>query len=71
MKPEVRTAKTATPTYLRELVEKAGISQREAARRLDVSDRTMRAWLAGAAPCPYTAQFCMEVLAANPEPIRE
>lgn len=51
------------PDYVRELLTKAGISQREAARRLGVTDRTMRHWCAGTAPIPYTAQYALECLA--------
>lgn len=54
------------PAYLRELLAKAGISQREAARRLGVSDVTMRRWLMTPprAVVPYSAQVALEVLAS-------
>jgi DNA-binding transcriptional regulator YiaG len=51
------------PNYVRELLAKAGISQREAARRLGVQDRTVRHWCAGTAKIPYTAQYTLECLA--------
>lgn len=63
MKPNALHAKPATANYLRSLVERAGVSQREAARRLGVNERTMRFWLAGEWQCPYTAQFALECLA--------
>ena len=47
--------------YVRELLSKAGVSQREAARRLGVSERTMRHYVERGAP--YTVQFCLEALA--------
>lgn len=65
--PDARTAEKATPEYLRSLIASAGISQREAARRMGESDRTLRSWLKGDYPCPYPVQFCLEVLAAYPE----
>ncbi len=57
------------PDYLRGLIDRAGISQREAARRLGISPRMMRQYLAGgevatARPAPYLVQFGLEALAA-------
>lgn len=63
MKPDAQNAKPTTPDYLRSLVAQAGLSQRQAARRLGVDERTMRHWLAGKYACPYTAQFALECLA--------
>lgn len=59
------------PAYLRGLIEKAGISQREAARRLGISERHMRAFLANPATTKsaqqvsYPVQYCLEILAAT------
>jgi transcriptional regulator with XRE-family HTH domain len=53
------------PAYLRELLDRAGLSQREAARRLGISDRMMRYYLAeGEAnkPAPYAIQYALENL---------
>lgn len=48
------------PEYLRALLDRAGISQREAARRIGVSERMMRYYLAAEAadhrPAPYPVQ---------------
>lgn len=63
MKPDPTKHRPRDPDYIRKLLEKAGISQREAARRLNVSDRTMRHWCAGTAPIPYSAQFALESMA--------
>lgn len=45
----------------------AGISQREAARRIGISERVMRYYLANEAgdyrPAPYPVQFALEALA--------
>lgn len=56
------------PGYLRTLIERAGISQREAARRLGISPRMMRQYLADtdvktAARAPYLVQYGLECLA--------
>lgn len=61
--PDARLHYNTSPDYLRSLIEAAGISQREAARRLGVSDRTVRYWLAGAERINYPAQYCLEALA--------
>lgn len=53
------------PDYLRELIDNAGLSQRECARRLGISYSTMRDYLNSnhASQAPYAVQFCLEVLA--------
>lgn len=55
------------PRYLRGLIEAAGLTQREAARRVGVSERMMRYYLAdaesaGYRPAPYPVQFAIEHL---------
>lgn len=54
------------PEYLRALLDQAAVSQREAARRIGVSERMMHYYLASAAagyrPCPYVVQFALESL---------
>ena len=56
------------PAYLRELIERAGLSQQAAARQIGVDGRTMRYWLADPqrAKPPYTAVFALECLARQP-----
>lgn len=56
------------PAYLRGLIERAGLSQREAARRVGVNERLMRMYLAdraakSAQSAPYPVQFALECLA--------
>jgi transcriptional regulator with XRE-family HTH domain len=55
------------PEYLRALLDRAGLSQRAAARRIGVSERVMRYYLADEAadyrPAPYIVQFALESLA--------
>jgi predicted transcriptional regulator len=40
------------PSELRELLDGAGLSQSEVARQLEISDRTVRRYLASRAPVP-------------------
>lgn len=56
------------PAYLRELIERAGVTQRKAADLVGVSDRMLRKYLAkresvSALEAPYSVQFCLECLA--------
>lgn len=66
MKPNSE-AYNPDPQYLRMLIEKAGISQLEAARLLGIGGNTLRAYLAEgtktARQAPYTVQFALECLA--------
>lgn len=56
------------PEYLRALLDQAGLSQREAARRIGVSERMMRYYLADETadhrPAPYPVQFAIESLSS-------
>ena len=56
-----------TARYLRELVDRAGISQVEAAHRLGIDPRTMRRYLAAddAREAPYVVQYALEALASG------
>lgn len=62
------------PDYLRQLVDRSGLSQRECARRLGIADRngdcrSFRAYLdAGSGrPAPYLVQVGLELLAGMPD----
>ncbi len=51
------------PDYLRTLIDKAGISQREAARRIGITDRALRFYLGdNERDAPYTVQYALENL---------
>jgi hypothetical protein len=55
------------PDKLRALIEAAGFTQAQAAERIGVSARQMRAYLAApsastAAPAPYTVTFALDAL---------
>lgn len=60
------TKHNPSPDYLRALLDRAGVSQREAARRIGLSERVMRYYLAPDAadyrPAPYVVQFALESL---------
>jgi hypothetical protein len=57
------------PDYLRALLERAGLSQRAAARQIGIDERSMRYYLADPAgpsrytPAPYPVQYALEALA--------
>lgn len=61
------------PAYLRALIDRAGLSQREAARRIGISDRLLRMYLADrsaatAQEAPYPVQFALENLVRQERP---
>ena len=62
MKPDA-SLHNPTHEYLRELLARAGLSQRGAARLLDIRERQMRRYLAGDAEVPYCVQYAIERLA--------
>lgn len=74
MKPDA-SRHDPRPEYLRALLQQAGVSQRQAASLLGISERMMRYYLSGerpgpggqAVPClaPYTVQFALESLARS------
>lgn len=56
--------------YLRALLDQAGVTQREAARRIGISERLMRYYLASESiadrrVAPYPVQYALEMLAAH------
>ena len=57
-----------TPAQLRKLLERAGLSQSEAARRLDISDRTMRRYISGELPVPRVVEYALQWVIAKQEP---
>ena len=61
MKPDA-SKHNPDPDYLRSLIEGAGSSQNEVAKRIGISARSMRYYLAGERPIPYTIQFAVESL---------
>ena len=50
------------PKQLRAVLAAAGLSQRGAARMLDIDERTMRRYAAGEWPIPRTVQFSVNYL---------
>ena len=51
-----------TTTELRQRLATAGLSQRAAARMLDINERTMRRYASGALPIPKTVELALEVI---------
>jgi DNA-binding transcriptional regulator YiaG len=50
------------PEYLAELIGSTGLSQPALGRILGVTDKSIRNWLSGRNPFPYTVQFALECL---------
>ena len=64
------------PAYLRSLIAAAGLSQREAARRIGIPERSMRAFLArrtasSALEASYPVQVALEMLSTLDNITRE
>lgn len=60
------------PEYIRALLDRAGLSQIEAARRLGIGERTMRYYVADPhrgeyRPATYPVQYALECLASGQE----
>lgn len=70
-KPDI-TKHDSRPDYLRALLVKAGLSQREAARRIGISERMMRYYVAESKTdhrsAPYVVQYALEQLTEDSEP---
>lgn len=66
MKPNATKGYNSMPAHLRTLIERAGVSQLEAARRIGVDGRTMRYYLADPqrSPPPYCVVFALECMAS-------
>ncbi len=64
MKPNAEKHHNPDPGYLRELIESLDppLSQRAISERLGIGDRTLRQYLAGDRPIPYSIQYACEKL---------
>lgn len=69
MKPDASNH-NPDPDYLRGLIERAGLNQVQAAERIGITPRTMRAHLSprlikSHTDAPYPVQYALESLAAD------
>jgi len=62
MKPHA-TKHNPSPDYLRSLITAAGMSQSAVAECIGIAPRTMRHYLHGDRPIPYSVQYAVEQLA--------
>jgi len=65
MKPDA-TLHNPAPEHIRALVDATGLSQRECARRLGISERALRYYITTCGrqdECPYPVQYALEQLA--------
>lgn len=51
------------PAYLRGLIESSGFSQNYTATRIGIAPRSIRQYLSGDRPIPYSVQYAVEQLA--------
>ncbi len=65
MKPDATKLDTS-PEYVQALIGSTGMTQPDLARQIGVTDKTIRNWLAGRQPWPYTAQFAIECIVLAP-----
>jgi len=54
-----------TALQLQRLLDRAGLSQRGAAKALEINERTMRKYVAGDAPIPKTVELALLYLASH------
>jgi hypothetical protein len=54
------------PRKLAALLERAGLSQRRAAKELQIHERTMRGYVLGEKPTPKTVELALLYLAEHP-----
>lgn len=64
MKPDA-TRHDPRPEHIRACIVRAGLSQREAARRIGISERVMRYYCAGERTAPYPVQYALERLSSK------
>lgn len=67
--PDFKSDFNVDPEYLRGLLEKADVSQREFARRIGVNERTVRDYMSSKrrGTVPYAIQYALECMAAMKE----
>jgi len=61
-KPDAPNLHRDDPAYLRGLIENSTYTQSETARRIGIAPRTIRQYLAGDRPIPYSVQYAVEQL---------
>jgi hypothetical protein len=57
-----------TPTQLQKLLDSAGLSQRGAAKAIEVNERTMRKYVAGESAIPRTVEYAIRWVAQGGYP---
>ena len=66
IKPDA-TRHDPRPEYIRALIARSGLSQREAARRIGISERVMRYYVSGVdeRAAPYPVQYALGSLSGS------
>lgn len=57
-----------TALQLQRLLDRAGLSQRGAAKALEINERTMRKYVSGDSPVPKTVELALLYLASQANP---
>jgi hypothetical protein len=65
MKPDARQH-NQDPQYFTDLVRSAGLPVTRLAKVIGHDDRTIRRWMSGERPFPYSVQFTLECLVLMP-----
>jgi plasmid maintenance system antidote protein VapI len=56
-----------TGPQLQKLLDSAGLSQRGAAKEIEINERTMRKYVAGEAKIPKTVEFALRWITSQPK----
>lgn len=56
-----------TASKLQKLLDRAGLSQRGAAKAIGINERTMRKYVAGEAPIPVTVEYALRWVESQKE----
>jgi transcriptional regulator with XRE-family HTH domain len=57
-----------TPAQLQKLLDSAGLSQRGAAKAIEINERTMRKYVAGESAIPRTVEYALRWAAQDGHP---
>lgn len=62
MKPNAELFGKCSPEWIEDCIGRAGITRKEAAERVGITERMLYYYLTGRHPIPYTVQYTVEGL---------